>query len=311
MLRERFFSRILTSPGVVIQGMKDPALTCLVLNKMWHQYRSGQRFNRTGTDIFTDEDWDNLIILDACRYDEYTSLTPFDGPVQHRESRGPSSNQWVYGNMGGKQLHDTVYVSGNRWYQLLQEKHGLNAALHRYNDVERDAFDGYVPSPEQTTNTALRFAENYPNKRLIVHYMQPHKPYFGANRDRFEFAEQEDIGLRTAVTKYDIDRETLREAYRDNLRIVLDHVQDLVESIPGKTVISSDHGELLGERIRPIPIRWYGHANSIYVDELLTVPWQVVSDGPRKRIRPERPQNTTDVDIERVERDLEHLGYRV
>lgn len=304
-------SRLVESPELAIKGAKDPALSCLVANKVFHQQRKGKLYNRDGTDVFEDEDWDTLILLDACRYDTYAEMTPFDGTPERRESRGTASNQWVYGNFHGKRLHDVVYVSGNKWYLKLQDDGTLDSEVHHYHDVDRDVFHEYVPSPEKTTQDALRLASEYPNKRLVVHYMQPHKPYLGRNREAFEFPADEDYGLRTVMKRYGIDRETLVPAYRDNLRIVLDHVRDLVAELDGKTVISSDHGELLGERIWPLPIRWYGHPSRIYIDQLVTVPWHVVSEGPRRTIVPEPPEQRAEIDSERVDETLKNLGYTV
>jgi hypothetical protein len=265
-----------------------------------------------GTDIFAEEDWDNLLILDACRYDEYAALTPFDGPVESRTSRGASSNQFVYGNFHGKTRHDVVYVSGNRWYLLMQENGEFDAEIHAHYDIDRDAFDGYVPKPETTTEAALEMAERYPNKRLLIHYMQPHKPYFGKYRDLFSYDTEEDYGLREVMRHFDIDRETLHPAYRENLSVVLDQVERLVSQLDGKTVVSSDHGEMLGGRLSPIPIRWYGHPSGVYVDELTEVPWQVVSDGPRRRVTSDSPRRATDeYDVEEIEESLRHLGYKV
>lgn len=303
-------TRVIDSPEVLLKGITDPKLTTLVINKIFHQYRRGKQYNKTGVDVIDEKDWDNLIILDACRYDEYVSLTPFDGEVEKIESRGTSSDQWMYGNFNNKICHDIVYISGNKWYLALQEDDAFENELHYYHDVERDVFHQYVPGPDTTTEAAKEFADKYPNKRLIVHYMQLHKPYLGENRDEFEFPEDEDLGLRDVMRKYKIDRDTLLPAYRDNLRIVLDHVEELVDYLDGKTVISSDHGELLGERISPIPIQWYGHPSQLYIDELVEVPWHVVSNDSRKEIHPEPPDQTSDVDFQQVEQNLRNLGYK-
>lgn len=302
--------RVIDSPELLLKGVRDPKLTTLVLNKIFHQYWRGKRYNRRGLDIFEDADWDNLIVLDACRYDEYVEATPFGGKVRKVESRGTSSDQWMYGNFHGKRCHDTVYVSGNKWYLALQEASEFENELHYYHDVERDVFHEYVPSPENVTEAAREFAEKYPNKRLIVHYMQPHKPYLGENRDAFEFPADEDFGLRTAMRRYDIDDETLQVAYRDNLRIVLEDVEELVADLEGRTVVTSDHGEMLGERMWPLPIRWYGHPSRIYTAVLTDVPWHVVSDGPRRKIEAEPPESTSDVDFAAVEENLRKLGYK-
>jgi hypothetical protein len=36
------------------------------------------------------------------------------------------------------------------------------------------------------------------------------------------------------------------EAYLDNLRYVLDNIEELLQNVDGKVVISADHGELFG-----------------------------------------------------------------
>ena len=285
--------------------VRDPVLFGLGLNKLYYRIVDGDSYNKGGTDVF-DEDWDTLILLDACRYDEYAALTPFDGFIETRISRGSTSRQFVRGNFTGKRLHDVVYVSGNQWYLKLREE--LDCELHAYHDVERDAADGYVPSPEAITNAALELAERYPAKRLLVHYMQPHKPYLGGDDDLFSYPRGE--GLRGTMRASSADRQDLKAAYRANLRLVLESVEKLVAELDGKTVISADHGELLGDRMFPVPVRWYGHPGQVYMDELTEIPWHVVSDGPRRNIESE-PSNSESVDSdpERVESTLRDLGY--
>lgn len=39
----------------------------------------------------------------------------------------------------------------------------------------------------------------------------------------------------------------LRNSYRNNLKIVLNEVSKLAKRLPGKIIISADHGEMLGE----------------------------------------------------------------
>ena len=308
----RLAKRILQSPDVLLKGVSDPTLVALILNKIYHQSRKGTEYNHEGTDVFANEDWDNLIILDACRYDVYADMTPFEGPVERRTSRGTSSDQFVYGNFHGKTLHNVAYVSGNRWYPHLRESGKLSAEVHAYHDIERDAFDGYVPSPEKATEAALEMAGRHPRKRLVVHYMQPHKPYFGEYRDVFTYDTEEDYGLRGVMRTFDVDPELLLPAYRENLAVAFDHVQRLVDELDGKTVITSDHGEMLGDRLSPIPVRWYGHPSRVYIDELATVPWQVVSDGPRRTITSDPPESKgADYDAEELEETLRNLGYKV
>jgi len=297
--------RVREDPAVLLRALRDPALFGLGVNRTYHELTRGGAYNPSGTDIFA-EDWDTLVLLDACRHDVYTELTPFDGPLEARESRGSASKQFVRGNFQDRMLHDVVYVSGNQWYLLLEEE--LNCELHAYHDVERDVADGFVPSAEAVTEAALEHHERYPNKRLLVHYMQPHYPYLETDVDGFELVRE---GLRETIRASAVDYDDVRAAYRDNLAYVLDHVQRLVEGLDGKMVVSSDHGEMLGDRLSPVPVRWVGHPPGVFVDELTSVPWQVVSDGPRRRITAEAPDGRADdVDTDRVEQTLRDLGYK-
>jgi len=297
--------RIRENPELLFRVLRDPALIPLGCNRQYYEYTRSAEYNTAGTDIFEDEDWDNLVLLDACRYDTYADVTPFDGVPGVRESRGSASKQFVRGNFEEKTLHDVVYISGNRWYLKLEEE--LNCEVHAFHDVERDVADGFVPSPQAVTEAVLDLKDEYPNKRLLIHYMQPHYPFL--DTDSIEVTRE---GVRTAVRSNGISREELREAYRDNLRLALEYVETLVDELDGKTVISSDHGELLGDRASPVPVRWIGHPPGIYADQLVSVPWHVVSDGPRRTIRAEEPESRSDdVDMDEVEQNLADLGYRV
>jgi hypothetical protein len=109
----------------------------------------------------------------------------------------------------------------------------------------------------------------------------------------------------------DLTDADLHRAYMENLRLVLDEVETLLDSFRGKTVITSDHGELLGERLPGIPVKDYDHWYGLHVPELLDVPWFEIETGPRKNIRAETPAERDETDTEEVEHHLEDLGYRV
>ncbi|GAB7010781.1 hypothetical protein JCM31271_27240 [Halorubrum trueperi] len=220
------------------------------------------------------------------------------------------SPEFVRGNFSNKQLYDTVYISANEWFAQLRDE--INAEVHQFVNLQIDHLDlaGISIRPETVTEQALQVAEEYPDKRLIVHYMQPHQPYIGpTGQEHFELSS----GLIETLRKSDdITDELLWEAYRENLDIVLDHAEKLVSELTGKTVITSDHGELLGERVFPIPVKTYGHFDGLYVDELIDVPWFVCEYSNRKAIRSEAPvANEEDVDADAVEDRLRQLGYKV
>lgn len=297
---------IWNDPRLLSRTVKDPALIGLGINKTYYEYsQKGTRYNKDGTNVVADEDWDNLIILDACRYDVYKELTPFEGEVETRESRGSASKQWVRGNFDEEILHDTVIISGNQWYLNLREE--LDYELHAYHDVNREAANGFVPSPEAVTKAVLNQKDNYRNKRLLIHYMQPHHPYLRTDVTGFRLVRKD---LRETIRASDVNVDDVRTAYRDNLRYVLEHVQRLVDTLDGKTVITADHGEMLGDRLSPFPVRWFGHPPGIYTEQLVRVPWHVVTNESRRKIESDPPeQHQSKVDHATVEENLKDLGY--
>lgn len=99
------------------------------------------------------------------------------------------------------------------------------------------------------------------------------------------------------------------DLYAENLRVALDSVAGLLEEPTGKTVITADHGNLVGDRLWPVPVRGYGHPPNVYVDELLTVPWMVV-DGERRTIQTEPPIDSERLPENKIEERLRALGYR-
>lgn len=273
------------------------------MNQQYNHWRAGQPYNPNGIDVF-EEDWDNLIILDACRYDEFVRCSDLPGRTESRISRGSTSPEFVRGNFGGKRLHDLVYVTANDWYA--KTKDDIDAEVHLLKFVDRDLMNGRTSHPETVSAAARETAEAYPNKRLMVHYMQPHWPYLGPTGDKFRDAPFHKVMRTTDATHSDVI-----QAYRETLDIVLSEVQTLLDDLHGKTVVSADHGELLGERERPIPIKTYRHPEGVYVDGLVKVPWHIYESDERKSVVAEQPVEEEDVDIESVEKHLKNLGYRV
>lgn len=296
--------RLINNPNLITEAIKNPELMALGLNKLYYNFDTDSSFNHQGIDI-TKEDWDNLILLDACRYDFYRDLSPFDTEIQTRESRGSNSAQFVRGNFRNKQLHDLVVVSGNQWYMHLKDE--LACEFHAYYDVERDFGEGLVPSAKAMNSAVRRARKLHPNKRLLVHYMQPHHPFVTNHMGKLKLRN---TSLYTAVHQKGLELEEILGAYRDNLEYVLKYVEKIVKYLDGKTIISSDHGELLGERLKPVPVRWFGHPGGIYNETLVTVPWHVVKDEERRttipeasgRSLPESPTNS-------IEDNLKALGY--
>lgn len=263
-----------------------------------------------------EEDWDNLVILDGCRYDLFTGENVIEGRLESRTSAGSESWEYLRENFQGRRLHDTVYVTANPHAPKLAE-----GTFHHRRNLLEDKWDEELRTvpPDVMTEEALKMHGEYPDKRIIIHYMQPHFPFIGETGRRIAHSGigSENgtdgkphvwFGLRDGVL--DIDEDQVYEAYRENLEITLPHVRELVQGLDGKSVITSDHGNLVGERTGPIPVKGYGHPKRFYAPALVTVPWLVVESTERRDVTSASPSGHEPVDTDVVEERLEDLGYR-
>ncbi|WP_232701797.1 sulfatase-like hydrolase/transferase [Halobacterium wangiae] len=286
----------------VTELIRHPFLALRAVNQLYHSRFLQHSYNHSGTDIFA-EDWDNLVILDACRFDEFAEVSTMPGNLESRISRGSTSPEFIRGNFGGKQLHDVVYVSGNGWFfKLLDE---LDVELHAAISVDHEGWDA-----KPITEKAIEAIAEFPNKRLIVHYMHPHAPYVGPTAEKlFEGYSQPEVFEKIQHRTVSFPDDRLRAAYRENLNYILDHVEEILEAMEGKSVITADHGELLGERCFPLPVKDYDHPPKLHVEELVKVPWLVHQSENRKRIVAESPVGHDQVGDADLEEQLEKLGY--
>ena len=299
------------------RALKNPALIKREPNRLWHTNGRRLPYNTTGVDVF-EEDWDTLIILDACRYDVFDRVVDLDGKLASRISRGSTSPEWVAGNFHNKTLHDTVYVSANIWYDRLEDD--INADVYDFIGTNTaEAEEELNPTaesimqrgmhPKTITKLGLDAFKKYPNKRHIIHYMQPHQPYIGEFGDK-HFEPTTNTISRFAEGGRPASVDTLRKAYKENLEMVLQYIPQVLDSRDDRTVISADHGEMLGDRLSPFPFRDFGHPEGIYCEELVKVPWFVVEDESRPNIVAETPtRRSYQPKEDQVEERLRKLGY--
>lgn len=303
-------------------ALRDPALLRTELRRILSYQAFTAAYGR-GISV-TEEDWDNLILLDACRYDyfsERVERTGLRGSLTPVISRGPESWIFMKENFVGKELHDTVYVSSNPHVSELPD-----GTFYRIEPL-LDSWDPEVETilPEAVASAAAEMHETHPDKRLVVHFMQPHIPYIGDTAERIRArvdvtglgiggdsgsGRSSDEGYRwwDAVEAGEISRQETRRAYVESLDIVLRRVEELLERVDGKSVITADHGELLGERLVPLGPRHYGHP-PVHTATLRTVPWFETGYDERREVVPEAPLTVDRLDDEAVDERLEALGY--
>jgi len=252
-----------------------------------------------------EEEWDYLIILDACRYDYFlmTYNDYFNGDLFKGISVSTGTLGWCLKSFKDY-YHDVIYISGNPYINSKIKIRGFYAKNHFYEVVDVWDFGwnktlGTVP-PEKINETTINFIKKFPNKRFIIHYLQPHEPYISFKYRHKGFSKPNpneknilqglqgnqfyvnfekiiliinSLLMRTKLIKNtyqlrdilklppvnpmdDIRRiygmDGLREAYKENLKIVLNNVAKLCKVLlfqypSKKIVITSDHGEGLGE----------------------------------------------------------------
>ncbi|MFB6195792.1 MAG: hypothetical protein ABEI80_06450 [Haloplanus sp.] len=273
-----------------------------------------------------DRDWDNLLILDACRTDMFESVVDtaqFDAYDSVR-SQGSSSADWISANFAGRELGDIVYITANPW--VAQE---APSSFHKLIDVWSEEQSGSVEfdgeglaqrdlstSPSATVTAqrlneaAIRAAEEYPNKRYIVHYFQPHAPCIGKPDGAVKSDAEMNLLLHPGkpLWRGDVEREAVWEAYEDNLAYVVHHAIQLAKSLGGKSVFTADHGELFGDWLWPFPMRGYAHPQNLHHPALVTVPWAETTVGSRRHVR-SGDVTASETPSEDVSEQLEKLGY--
>lgn len=272
------------------------------------------------------ESWDYLIILDACRYDYFERIWRkyLQGRLEKRISPGSSTNQWRDESFPDF-YDDLVYITANPQISATSKVYGFCAGehFHTVHEVWKDGWDQDIGTvlPESITRVALDIIRRTPNKRFVVHYLQPHAPYLSLSDKSRGYLNADINAVRRLVgaaaggkmsrrggrlLKYlskafrgtniltnqpewvlrkllgippkapmesawrTVGRERLRQAYAENLKAVLKQVAELVEHLSGKIVITSDHGELLGED------RCYAHPTGSDHRILREVPWLVI-----------------------------------
>lgn len=297
------------------RSIDDPTVVARECNRVYHRHLYRRSYNTDGIDVMA-ADWDTLVVLDACRYDTFAAESELPGDLEARESRGSHTVEFLEGNVAHRDLEDTVYVTASP--QLRKWWNRIDPRFHDVIDVWReDGWDDehHTVLPETMVSYARDAIDQYPNKRLVVHLLQPHYPFIDApaelNPRRFgEAADRPDIWRLLRTGDATVPPEAVRSAYRDNHTRALPAVRELMDAVDGRTVVTSDHGNMFGERARPIPFREWGHPPGVYTDELVRVPWLVHSSGPRRRVTSgEQAAASVTVDEAVVNERLEQLGY--
>jgi len=131
-----------------------------------------------------DSDWKYLIVLDACRYKTFEKCVPsfLKGDLEKRKSPAIHTPEWLEKTFIDY-YEDIIYISPVFWCNSVKKISGnpFYGKEHFFKVINcwKDGWDeefGTVP-PWYINKMAKRVAMSYPNKRLVIHYFQPHAPY--------------------------------------------------------------------------------------------------------------------------------------
>ncbi len=304
--------------GPLVLAKKSVLYIPIEIDNLFYRLRQG-----SPTKVMA-EDWDTLIILDACRFDMFEERNDIPGELEHRYSLGSTSEEFLERNFRNGTFHDTVYVNTNPYVPHL----GLDVGtFHAVVDL-LDEWDEEIQTvrPDVVARAAIDAHREYPRKRLIVHFMQPHIPFIGEIGQSLDVGGWSPDGEDTSIegrtiwqvlrdnpsgSAEGLNLEVVWEAYNENLDIVLEHVRWLIGKLGGMSVVTSDHGNMVGERLRPIPTgRMFGHPLGVYHPSLVKVPWLRVGSGKRRVVVAEETEPNEDAERDDVEKRLRELGYR-
>jgi hypothetical protein len=296
-----------------------------LLQRTYYAYAGGVLSVATryplGTNIYED-DWDLLIILDACRVDalrEVANEYDFLPEVGSIRSVGSTSIEWMgltFREQFAEEIGQTAYINGNTQFEKIfgeqRTPPHIAAApfgpdFDAYRVVDSDEFyfvdnvyeygfdekHGTV-MPRTMTDRAITAGRDHDPDRCIVHYMQPHTPYIGVDDPPEDPFGQLNYGS--------LSQETVWEMYIETLRTVLDSVAVLLENFDAdKVIITADHGEGFGEWT------FYSHNIACPHPAVRRVPWVETTAEDSGTVEPEIDRQTS-MGTE-VEEQLEQLGY--
>lgn len=236
-----------------------------------------------------DEEWDYLIVLDACRFDYFEKQNHLEGKLSKKISQGSTTMEWIQKNFTKPYL-DTVYVSANPYISIFMLKKKIGFIPFFYVDEVWDyGWDDEMKTvlPGKVTEAAIRDKEKFTDNRLIIHYNQPHQPYISdpglVKKDWQRLRQrimQDGVGSVKEVLdtqsiwhyamRGEINIDRIKKGYAENLSLVLKEVEKLLEELEGRIIVTADHGECFGDY-------WlYAHPGRIYIKPLVEIPWLVI-----------------------------------
>lgn len=235
------------------------------------------------------EEYYILIILDACRYDMFKIIF-------HKYIRGKLIGALSPGSNTYEWLPRVFPILKFKYPKVFSAHPAINSIGVEYRGFKAIK---YIPSENiidiwkyrwnKTFNTVLpmdlvRYVTKYGlSNKNILWFVQPHFPWIYNYKVSEKIIKESikrkidyEVIIKEMIKRRRLSREQIIRAYMLNLHEALNAVSKLIDFIKrngfyGRIIITSDHGELLGE------YGLYGHVQKLYLSELRIVPWLEVN----------------------------------
>lgn len=227
----------------------------------------------------SDYEWENLVLIDGCRYDYYRDLRK--GNVEDRITQGSCSSEFIENNFSCGGFEDVILVSANlftseKWFEKLTG-HELENVFYEYFNLFNTDWneDAGTVLPCKVREKAELVEKLYPEKKKLIWFLQPHYPFYTVGDTLGVNPDSDKIEKGTAWEKAEKEiysHDFVVKGYRENLKDVISEIDSLKNSLKGRTILTSDHGNYMGEN------GLYGHPygdKSVYTRR---VPVEVVQN---------------------------------
>lgn len=244
------------------------------------------------SELLNKEEWDFLILLDACRYDAFEQEIekyPIEGKLEKVDPEVGVTRHWYNKNL--EKVKECILISSSP-HQWRRENWAGKDRGFRPADEFRKAYPIWKPSENVDGLGMVRPSIQWRQSReiieendppFLIHLIPPHLPFLGPRGGQIMWNFYDTIEEETREKRddepdkyclYDPLAEwadehdkwkILRYAYRENVDIAIESVLSHASLLDGKVIITSDHGERIGENRR------FGHKR-------MPVPWFEVED---------------------------------
>lgn len=240
------------------------------------------------SDLLHHSDWGTLVILDACRFDFFAKTVGdyFAGDLRPVDSQAKMTRLWYerhwMGNYPETSLiseHPVPFRTQHPFWKnfgqaILSGKVSDECYLQKFDD-------GIAPKWLDPTLAINDLSKAKEENRILLHLDQPHGPFRGEQGREFvkklfgedkswSYKKVEEWGGRNGFEK-------IERYYEENLRYILDKIQEDFSSLRGKVILTSDHAEMIGER------GLYRHPGNLNHPSQTIVPWFEVEKVRNKK----------------------------